>query len=423
MNLADFLSESGGAFETPRSLYIHIPFCSSRCSYCDFHSFPCSSLSASLRAEYVEKLLRRAEVFRLAMSAPIETIFIGGGTPTVLEDEVFGRLLRGIRALADQAPLEWTVEANPESLSPEKLEMLVVNGVTRLSVGIQSMDDGELAMLGRHARAADNRRAIALAAQSGLDLSADLMTALPARRSTGSLAGGSSLADSIGFLAENGVGHISVYDLVVEDGTPIKKRLDEGELLHADEDLSFDARMSAEALLANLGFSRYEVSNYALKGRECLHNHAYWSMNSYLGLGSGAASTLIVADGEKADSLGASGCLSLRVEEGEDLPAYLIDPDKEATLTWIARKESAFEMVMMALRTSRGLDEARFEARFGLPAVGALAKTIRTWKERFSENGGRLRLDGPGLDILNRILVDALDEMESGFPEAGGEVS
>ncbi|MFA6366795.1 MAG: radical SAM family heme chaperone HemW, partial [Candidatus Hydrogenedentales bacterium] len=325
MNLSGFLEESGGAFETPRSLYIHVPFCSSRCSYCDFHSFPCSRVSAPLRADYVEKLLRRTELLCRTASASIDTVFVGGGTPTVLEDEVFGKLLAGLRSIAGHSPLEWTVEANPESLSPRKLEMMAVHGVTRLSVGIQSMDDGELAILGRHARATDNRGALDLAIQSGIKLSADLMTALPRPEKRSSSR--SSLRDSAAFLAEKGVGHLSIYDLVVEEGTPIKGRLERGELFPADEDAAFDEREEVEGFLKGLGFSRYEVSNYALEGSECLHNQAYWSMNSYLGVGSGAVSTLIVADGKKAAAAGAGGSLSLRIEEGRDLSAYLLDPD------------------------------------------------------------------------------------------------
>ncbi|MFA6366453.1 MAG: hypothetical protein WCX13_04635, partial [Candidatus Hydrogenedentales bacterium] len=118
---------------------------------------------------------------------------------------------------------------------------------------------------------------------------------------------------------------------------------------------------------------------------------------------------------------GAGGSLSLRIEEGRDLSAYLLDPDSTVASSWIGRKDSAFEMIMMALRTARGLDEERFKARFGLEAGALLSNTRKKWKDRFSESEGRLKLDGPGLDILNLILVDALDELGSWFPEAGGE--
>ena len=290
MTLAGLLSGSGGTFEAPRSLYIHVPFCSSRCSYCDFHSFPCARVPPLMRASYVEKLLERTKILCEAASAPVETIYVGGGTPTVLEDEVFGRLLGGLGDMFGSSVREWTVEANPESLTSAKLELLVSHGVTRLSMGIQSMDEGELEILGRRAKVADNRRAVALASQSGLALSADLITAIPTA-SDGVFYARSTLSDSVKLLLENGFGHVSIYDLVVEEGTTIKKRLETGEILPADEDRAFDERKEAEQLLSRLGYARYEVSNYAKSGRECLHNAAYWSMNSYLGIGSGAVST------------------------------------------------------------------------------------------------------------------------------------
>jgi oxygen-independent coproporphyrinogen-3 oxidase len=404
MTLSGLFSGSGGAFETPRSLYIHIPLCSSRCAYCDFHSLPCAKVPAAQRAAYTEILLRRVETLCAAIQAPVETVYIGGGTPTALEDSDFRRIVGGIGAMFGHSLREWTVEANPESLSPTKLEIMVESGVTRLSIGIQSMDEGELELL----------RAMQLAAGSGLALSADLITALPVNKvdSKRSFAAHLPLRDGVGILAGKGFGHISIYDLVVEEGTAIHRRLDEGELIHVDEDRAFDERREAESFLDSLGYGRYEVSNYALPGRECVHNRAYWSMDSYLGIGSGAVSTLIVADGARADSLGASGALALRIEEGKNLASFLRDPDEDVALSWIDRQDSVFELVMMSLRCSDGLDEKRFRSRFGLEARDMLQSTIRKYGEHFSGIGGRLCLDNSGLDVLNMILVDAMDEME-----------
>jgi len=426
MNLAGLFSGSGGAFEPPRSLYIHIPFCSSRCAYCDFHSFPCARTSPAERSAYVRTLPDRAKTLCEALGASIETIYVGGGTPTILDDADFGGLLSGLAGLFGAGIREWTVEANPESLSPAKMDMMVSRGVTRLSVGIQSMDDGELEILGREARSRDNRRALDLAAGSGLALSADLIAGIPRPGAAGGTrdsgrygiaAGPSALAESVEFLAGSGVGHISIYDLVVEEGTIIQKRLEGGTLSPADEELSFGERVEAEAFLRARGYRRYEVSNYALPGRECLHNKAYWSMNSYLGIGSGAVSTLNLARGSDSLPLAAAGAMALRIEEGKDLPRYLLDADEAAGLSWINRKDSAFEMVMMSLRCADGLDEARFLKRFGLDAKEVLAATVGKWKGRFAEGGGRLKLDGAGLDILNRILVDAMTEMEPYFAD------
>ncbi|HWP68773.1 MAG TPA: hypothetical protein VN437_05675, partial [Rectinemataceae bacterium] len=212
-----------------------------------------------------------------------------------------------------------------------------------------------------------------------------------------------------------------IYDLVVEEGTAIKKLLDAGKLVHADEDSAYEERKEAERVLGLRGFARYEVSNYALPGSECLHNMTYWSMNSYLGVGSGAVSTLNIDGGRAAASLGHSGCAALRIEEGKDLALYAAAPDDAAASLWIDRKDSAFEAVMMALRTTDGLDEKRFEDRFGLPPGKILAGTIEKWKALFVEPPGHLRLNDRGLDILNRILVDALEEMDGSFPVAEAE--
>jgi len=438
LTFAELRRRPAGAFEPARALYLHVPFCSTRCAYCDFHSFGACATSPAQRAAYASALVARAGELAEAFSDRIDTVFIGGGTPTTLEDDAFGALLKGVAAICasrgHSAPIEWSVEANPESLTPAKLAMMADAGVTRLSVGIQSMDDAELSILGRAARRADNLRALSLAAGSGLAVSADLMTALPRRPLAVSalalpaLAGGASGAEAgllertARLLAESGVGHLSIYDLVVEEGTRMADFLARGELVPADEESAFQERAAAEIALGNLGFQRYEVSNYALPGRECRHNQAYWSMRSYLGAGSGAVSTLIAADSSAASGFG-SGCgRSLRIEEGRDLGAWLENPDGAAAMNWISAKDSAFEMIMMGLRTSRGLDLRRFNARFGDCFAHAhpgrssppfLAPAIDRWKGRFAESDGFLRLDGQGLDLLNPILVDVLSAMDS----------
>jgi oxygen-independent coproporphyrinogen-3 oxidase len=438
LTFADLRRRSAGAFEPARALYLHVPFCSTRCAYCDFHSFGACATSPAQRAAYAAALVARTRELSAAFSDRIDTVFMGGGTPTALEDDAFGVLLKGVAAICAaggrSAPLEWSVEANPESLTPAKLAMMADAGVTRLSVGIQSMDDDELRILGRAARRADNLRALSLAAGSGLAVSADLMTALPRRPSAVQALAAPALAAparraeagplerTARLLAEGGVGHLSIYDLVVEEGTRMADSLARGELVPADEETAFRERAAAEAALGGLGFQRYEVSNYALPGRECRHNQAYWSMRSYLGAGSGAVSTLIVADASAAKGLGSEGGRSLRIEEGRDLGAWSADPDGAAALNWISAKDSAFEMIMMGLRTSRGLDLGRFGARFGdfidpgrpgRVAPTFLAPAIGRWKDRFAESDGFLRLDGRGLDLLNPILVDVLSAMDS----------
>lgn len=425
MTFAALLSEGGSAFEAPRSLYLHIPVCSSRCAYCDFHSFPRAALSDDFVKNYVESLLERAEDLCAASGAPVETMYVGGGTPSALEDTVFSRLIGGLAERFRPAPSEWTVEVNPETLTQRKMDIMRDKGVTRISMGIQSMDGGELSLLGRRAGAADNRRAIDIALASGLAVSADLIGALPRalgaakRKARGPWAARGALLDSARYLADKGLEHISVYDLCVEEGTELSRRMERGELEPADEDVAWEERKALEGFLKTRGYRRYEVSNYAVPGNECRHNGAYWAMRSYLGVGSGAVSTLIVADEPRARLIGAGGALSLRITEGRDLAGFMAAPDKAMSLSWLGAKDSAFEMLMMGLRSAAGLDEARFRRRFGFSAPELLPNTLKKWNERFSRAMGRLCLDDHGLDVLNRILVDALEEMEAAFPAAG----
>jgi oxygen-independent coproporphyrinogen-3 oxidase len=209
---------AGGAdlFEIPESLYIHIPFCSSRCGYCDFHSFAAGRGSKE-GERYVEVLLRRAKALKAELRKPLRTLYIGGGTPTALPFDVFRRLLQELSRLFGPGLREWTVEANPESLSERKLAAMIDAGVSRLSVGIQSMDDRDLEVLGRNARKGDNEKALALARRSGMDISADLIAGIPGQT-------GKGLDSSVRMLLDAGVDHVSLYDLSIEDGTALEKK-------------------------------------------------------------------------------------------------------------------------------------------------------------------------------------------------------
>ncbi|MCX7026293.1 MAG: coproporphyrinogen-III oxidase family protein [Spirochaetes bacterium] len=422
MKLAELLTLPSGRRAMPRSIYIHIPFCSSKCGYCDFHSLPLGSISSALRSAYIDRILSRLAECVEAYEAPFETLYIGGGTPTALEDNLFERLLRGVDELAGRGVLEWTLEANPESLSPRKAGIAAASGVTRLSLGIQSMDDGELKVLGRKARSEDNKRAIKLALASGLAVSADLISSIPAEAAPGGGAGPGkrrALAESLAFLLDEGVGHISLYDLVVEKGTPLSGRLVRGELLPTDADEAYEERKEAERRLVERGYARYEVSNFAPPGAQSLHNSVYWCMRSYLGIGSGAVSTL-VSEGPVFDPADLATA-SLRMEEGRDLGAWLAEPDACLSISRLSRKDSAFETIMMGLRTASGLDTERFAARFGGDPESILARTLGIWKGEFgTRSGGRLAVNDAGLDLLNPILVDALIDVEAFFGENDG---
>lgn len=392
MKLEAFLQDSGFAYEAPRSLYVHVPFCAQKCAYCDFHSRPANHSESSA---YAKALAGRVAASRGLFPEGLSTIYVGGGTPTVLETEDFRTLMEALGSLAGPETAEWTVEANPESLDRERIEILAEAGATRLSLGIQSMDRRELGILGRKASPEANLRALRLASSSGMDVSADLICGIP-RPGPDPLPDRPSLEAQASILIGEGATHLSLYDLTVEEDTPLAARIGRGELSLPDGDEAQEERAGAEEFLARRGLARYEVSNFAFPGKESRHNMAYWSMDSYLGMGSSAVSTLI----------GKGHPESLRIEE---------TPRGEAKVSYLDARTSAFEFLMMGLRTSRGASISRFSHRFGLSLVPSLRRTMERFPGRFREVGGGLALDGRGLDILNSILLSIMDDVDLSF--------
>ena len=349
----------------------------------------------------------------------IETIYIGGGTPTMLSLPALGRLLDGLSGLVreggSRSLREWSIEANPDSLSPDALDLMREKGITRVSIGVQSLDAGELRLLGRIHEPDDALAALSLAAAKGFSVSADLMAALPRPRAGfhGDPRNIDGLARYAKELIAAGASHISVYDLTLEENTPLESMKDE--LSFPSEDEAWEERTLLESALLGLGFRRYEVSNYAPPGKECLHNLAYWRMDSYIGAGAGAVSTIAMADGS-----------SLRIEEAKDLLSYRACLPWGAVETKIGFRDTVFETVMMAFRTSFGLDLDSFESRFGLSAEKLLEKSLSGWKDHLvpgeapfpfealvAARPRSLALDGEALDILNRFLCDCLAEIET----------
>jgi len=399
-------------FVPPASLYIHVPVCASKCSYCDFYSVCAPSLSPGFEKELVEATLSRAAVLAERFGAAgFDTVYIGGGTPSLLSLPALERLLGGIENLASrgtgETAREWTMEANPDSLGPGVLEIAKRHGVTRVSIGVQSLDPGELEILGRRHGADAALGALRLAAESGLKVSADLIAGIPtAERAPRQFFDADRLASFARESKSAGASHLSVYDLTIEEGSPLAAA--RGSLRFPDEDEAWEARRRLEALLGDLGLRRYEVSNYAAPGDECLHNTAYWHMDSYIGAGPGAVSTIALESGA-----------SLRVEEPRLVADYR-DAASNADETFIELPDAAFESIMMAFRTSFGLDLASFRRRFGIDPGDLIGETLRIWEAWLAIGEpwpGRAASGGPaltsrGMDILNRFLGDCLAEMD-----------
>ncbi len=266
------------------ALYLHVPFCRRKCAYCDFASWGMARGDTAM-AGYVRALgsqLRELEA--CGMLEDVATAYVGGGTPSHLGAHVLADLLATAR---EQAPnlAEFTCEANPESLSDDVIDACRQNGVTRLSVGVQSLFDVELRALGRLHDAEQAKDRVRAALQQGFDLSCDLMCAIPEQDARSWQA---TLCDVV----DLGVGHVSVYPLQIEEGTPLDLRYACDQTPWNDEEVQAARMVQARRTLEGAGYVRYEVASYARPGKECAHNRAYWTGLPYLAVGHAAASML-----------------------------------------------------------------------------------------------------------------------------------
>jgi len=372
----------------PLSLYLHVPFCAAKCAYCDFASFPGRE---GEWGRYFEALWNEIEAWKPRLRGyEAATVFIGGGTPTLVDAAyIAGTLDRCRDALPFAADAEITMEGNPGTLTPEKLAACRRAGVNRLSLGAQSFDDGLLRALGRIHTAAQIGEAVRMARSAGFDnLNLDLMYALP----------GQTMAqwrDTLGAAEGLGVEHLSAYSLIVEAGTPMAARVASGAAVVPDDDAVNAMQRQAVDRLARAGYGRYEISNYARPGRECRHNLVYWNRGEYLGLGCAAHSLL-------------GGC---RFHNPDSLEGYLAGERRleEARLTSSDARE---ETLLLSTRTSRGLDLAAWEARFGVPfARGREAALSRLEAGGLVEmTEGFLRLTLRGMELQDAVVLELIGD-------------
>lgn len=266
-------------------LYIHVPFCATKCPYCDFNTFQGIE---NLMGPYLEALTTELELWGRLLAHPrVNTVFFGGGTPSYLPNGHIQKIQESIRSnFALSGDAEITVEANPDDLTPSKCDDLISQGANRLSIGVQSLDDGLLKLLGRRHDAAQAVQAVKTARSAGfLNVSMDLMYGLP-DQSLG------QWQDTLSRLVSLQPNHLSLYCLTPEEGTPLHRWIQEGSVAEPDGDLAADMYQWARELLAEAGFHHYEISNWALPGCQARHNVVYWRNLPYLGVGPGAHSRL-----------------------------------------------------------------------------------------------------------------------------------
>lgn len=327
------------------ALYVHVPFCAQKCRYCDFdsRSFPPFDLGAALDA-YFEQLYARLDAYGDAGAlAQIRTVYVGGGTPS-LAGERLVELARRISARCK--PVEFTCEANPESLTPRLAAALASVGVTRISLGVQTLDNAELASIGRIHDAGRALAAIATVKDAGLDVSCDLMCGLPGQTAV-------SWQRTLDGVLAAAPHHVSVYPLTLEEGTPLYRMACRDESLEPDEDFQAACMDVARERLSSAGYHPYEVASYALDGHECAHNIAYWTGRGYLGLGRSAAGML---DAEDFDRL--AGLFPGVAPRGDFHRVRLVQRNDDATAfeaEYLTHREAAAEDLMLACRMTRGV--------------------------------------------------------------------
>lgn len=373
------------------SLYIHVPFCVRKCYYCGFYSTPYDQLVAD---DLISAIDRELDSHRdLIRSAGIRSLYLGGGTPTSLDDPQLSRLCSSVHRHADLSEaVEMTVEANPNTLSPSKLALLLDGGANRLSLGVQSFDDDMLSWLGRIHTGEQAKRAFRSARDAGFaNISIDLIYGVPGLTMERWYA---TLESALRLQPD----HVSAYALSIDGGSMLQDDVRTGKVALPDDDT---VALQYKALVTRLdreGLEQYELANFARPGAECRHNENYWARGEYLGIGPGAWSFL----GER------------RTMNIADIGAYISLLDRSAPFVADAEvlncAQAAVEVLMLGLRTRKGVDLGRYAARFGASAQDALSERVAALAPTglYALTDGVLRLTDRGMllshDALARII-------------------
>ncbi|MCI7129716.1 MAG: radical SAM family heme chaperone HemW [Lachnospiraceae bacterium] len=373
-------------------LYIHIPFCIRKCAYCDFLSAPADQDTVAQYMDALKKqLVSQAASFQ---NQVVDTVFVGGGTPTVLSAGQLSELLETVQmnyVLAED--VEFTVEANPGTLTAGKVRALTDGGVNRVSLGLQSASEQELRLLGRIHTYDDFLRSYELLREAGIhNLNVDLMSALPGQTV---ISYEKTLHQVLSLHPE----HISAYSLIIEEGTPFYEQYREDEKLRdAGEEPQFLPSEESERamyeltgeLLADYGYVRYEISNYAKDGFSCRHNIGYWTGVDYFGAGLGASSYIE----------GSRFCNT------SDLSSYLAGDFAPREVQHLSKNDHMAEFFYLGLRMTAGVAKAEFVRRFGMGAEAVYGDVLKDLvdQELLEDTGTHYRLTPFGRDVSNQVL-------------------
>lgn len=379
-------------------IYVHIPYCRSRCLYCDFYSCVTRNVlwSGYVRS-VVNELRRRLDTEDCGLECgDIDTIYIGGGTPSLMPADDMTALIREIRSVAQRDPAELTIEVNPEDVTPEMVDAWSDAGVNRVSMGVQSLVDSELRAVGRRHDAASAVRAFESLTRRFDNISLDMIFGLPGQTAE-------SLRATLDGFMDMRPQHISAYSLMYEERSALTRLRDAGRVSEVDDMDAVEMFRTLSSILKDNGYIQYEISNYALPGYESRHNSSYWRGVPYLGLGPGAHSY----DGRSTRRYNNPDVkLYMDVWNGRDL----MTPDVTRLVTEevLSEAELAEEMIMTRLRTAEGLDLREFGNRFGMSRAMELVNMARKWvcSGMLEANDRRIRLTSDGIMISDEIISD-----------------
>ena len=403
----DYLAENAQSSLKPLGLYLHIPFCVRKCNYCDFVSFP--EQSGDVIEAYVGRLCEdiAAAGETYGSRYHVDTVFIGGGTPSLLTPQQLQRILQAVddaflvgcefaqncgAGLKGCDGLEISMESNPGTFDAEKLRAFIDAGVNRLSIGVQSLDDGVLRHLGRIHDAETALKAMRAAKSLNLNYNVDLMLGIP----------GQTLAvweDTLKRTIAEEPKHISFYSLQLEMGTPFYRDFKEGRLTLPEWSENREMYHRALEVLKDAGYQHYEISNAAIPGYECRHNLKYWQLDDYMGFGPGAHS-----------------CVgNLRYSFVRDLKQYMYGVSRKVSIIdeyeEISRLERSVEYLMLAMRTNRGIEEQEYRVRTQSDWKPIL-RALRAFEEKgwaVQEPDGRWHFTVSGFLLSNRLIAILID--------------
>ena len=371
---------------SPIEIYIHIPFCVKKCDYCDFLSGPSSPEEQS---DYVQALLREIDAVKEGKGRSVSSIFIGGGTPSVLDAGFIGEILNRIRnKFQIQNDAEITIEANPGTADYGKLQAYRDYGINRLSIGLQSSDDRELKILGRIHNYEQFLETYKKARKAGFDnINVDLMSAIPDQTYKG-------WEKNLRTVAELEPEHISAYSLIIEEGTPFAAR----QLNLPDEDTEYNMYEATARILKEYGYKQYEISNYAKRGMACRHNVGYWTRQDYLGFGLGASSLY----GKERFSNTAD-----RKKYLENSFSPELIREREPILS---REDEMAEFMFLGLRMTEGVARTDFEQIFGCCIEQIYGDVLKKYESMglLQEKNGRIFLSRAGIHVSNSVMADFL---------------